>query len=273
MRNMRLAIVALSFALAANTATAGNCDYGSLEGDEITFKQTYPGGEKYGYQSWYASTDVGADSLPYAPYVGRRGKVDKGVVRGRFNTEFKRVVLANCDVVYARLINGQMPEGAYSGLDLELGKLLVGKQVWIDQTQVARPQTLATLEGDVSYPLTHLEAVTVEDLYLAAIGHAYGSGPFFLKVKKASGEQGYIAFNTRYFHTRDPIPAGTSQKIADAIKGQRVALGMTADQVILSWGKPEDVNRSVGSWGIHEQWVYGEQYVYLENGKVTSFQD
>ena len=51
--------------------------------------------------------------------------------------------------------------------------------------------------------------------------------------------------------------------------------GMTADQVRASWGAPSDVNRSVGSWGVHEQWVFGSSsatYVYLENGIVTSWQ-
>jgi hypothetical protein len=52
--------------------------------------------------------------------------------------------------------------------------------------------------------------------------------------------------------------------------------GMTAEQVIASWGRPRDINRTVGSWGVHEQWVYGEfggPYVYLEDGVVTSWQN
>ena len=40
-----------------------------------------------------------------------------------------------------------------------------------------------------------------------------------------------------------------------------------------SWGQPDDINRSVGSWGVHEQWVYGDEYLYFENGKLTSWQD
>jgi len=54
-----------------------------------------------------------------------------------------------------------------------------------------------------------------------------------------------------------------------------VRLGMTADQVRKSsWGKPSSINRSVGSYGVHEQWVYGgNNYIYLENGRVTSIQN
>ena len=54
-----------------------------------------------------------------------------------------------------------------------------------------------------------------------------------------------------------------------------VAIGMTASQVRASnWGRPEKINRSSGSYGTHEQWVYGgHNYVYLQNGIVTSIQN
>ena len=41
-----------------------------------------------------------------------------------------------------------------------------------------------------------------------------------------------------------------------------------------SLGVPYDVNRSVYTNLIKEQWVYGSDvYVYVENGIVTSWQD
>lgn len=41
-----------------------------------------------------------------------------------------------------------------------------------------------------------------------------------------------------------------------------------------SWGLPEDINRTVGAWGVHEQWIYpGNVYLYFENGILTSWQD
>lgn len=60
-------------------------------------------------------------------------------------------------------------------------------------------------------------------------------------------------------------------------------IGMSEDQLILSWGLPNDRNNSVYSFGVNSQWVYGNpiygaDYVYLEgkdkdNMKVTSWQD
>ncbi len=59
------------------------------------------------------------------------------------------------------------------------------------------------------------------------------------------------------------------------INDNRVVIGMTKEMVTASIGYPQDINRSVGSWGVHEQWVYSKRgiYVYFENEKVTSFQD
>ncbi len=46
-----------------------------------------------------------------------------------------------------------------------------------------------------------------------------------------------------------------------------VVIGFTEEMVLLSWGKPEKINRA--SYG--DQWVYDGQYLYFENGKLKSF--
>ena len=55
-----------------------------------------------------------------------------------------------------------------------------------------------------------------------------------------------------------------------------VSIGMTSRQVIedSSWGKPQSVNRTTNQYGVREQWVYGgRNYLYFENGKLTSIQN
>lgn len=68
-----------------------------------------------------------------------------------------------------------------------------------------------------------------------------------------------------------------SKRIRNCILEEKICLKMTKEQVEASWGKPRDINRTVGSWGVHEQWIYGEiphsNYLYFENGKLTSWQD
>lgn len=53
----------------------------------------------------------------------------------------------------------------------------------------------------------------------------------------------------------------------------RVLIGMTKAMCIDSWGYPQDINETIGSYGTHEQWVYGNgTYLYFENGKLTTIQ-
>ena len=50
-------------------------------------------------------------------------------------------------------------------------------------------------------------------------------------------------------------------------------IGMTDEMALISLGNPNSNNRSVGSWGVHEQWVYKGMYLYFENGKLKSYQN
>ena len=63
-----------------------------------------------------------------------------------------------------------------------------------------------------------------------------------------------------------------SNEICNIVAARLIQRGMTAEQVRAAWGKPQRNNESVGAWGTHEQWVYGDTYVYFENGLMTSWQ-
>ena len=78
-----------------------------------------------------------------------------------------------------------------------------------------------------------------------------------------------------------------SEEASSAILRGDLLIGMRAEVVVAVLGKPYDINRTTGSWGVHEQWCYLNPateryypgwerlkyaYVYLENGKVTSWQ-
>jgi hypothetical protein len=63
---------------------------------------------------------------------------------------------------------------------------------------------------------------------------------------------------------------------ANRIINHETWIGMTTFEAIASLGLPKDVNKTEGTFGIHEQWVYGEipytKYLYFENGKLTIIQ-
>ena len=62
---------------------------------------------------------------------------------------------------------------------------------------------------------------------------------------------------------------------AEKIVDGRYWIGMTDKMCKQSLGKPNDINRDVGAWGVHEQWIYERKglYIYFENGYCTSYQD
>lgn len=56
---------------------------------------------------------------------------------------------------------------------------------------------------------------------------------------------------------------------------ERIRMGINRCTLYAAWGYPERINRTVGSWGVHAQLIYGDYgpYVYLNNGIVRSWQD
>lgn len=61
---------------------------------------------------------------------------------------------------------------------------------------------------------------------------------------------------------------------ADLILAGKVKIGWSKEMCLESWGKPESINKTTGSYGVNEQWVYGNSnYLYFENGKLTDIQN
>ena len=52
----------------------------------------------------------------------------------------------------------------------------------------------------------------------------------------------------------------------------KLRLGINESECEIICGSPIKKNVSEGEWGKHEQWVYDDKFIYLENGKVTSIQ-
>ncbi|MEW6304967.1 MAG: hypothetical protein AB1705_15945 [Verrucomicrobiota bacterium] len=60
--------------------------------------------------------------------------------------------------------------------------------------------------------------------------------------------------------------------VFEAISNEKVHVGMTADQVLLAWGKPRARHRASSAEGTTERWVYEQQTVYISNGICTGVQ-
>jgi hypothetical protein len=62
---------------------------------------------------------------------------------------------------------------------------------------------------------------------------------------------------------------------AQRILNHQYWLGMTTNMAKSSLGTPDDINRTVNTFGIREQWVYRTKdvYLYFKDGVLESFQD
>jgi hypothetical protein len=63
------------------------------------------------------------------------------------------------------------------------------------------------------------------------------------------------------------------------IKGE-VFIGMTTEQALFSWGRPDQMDRRDGSWGSIEKWLYGVdsqgeafKYLHFRNGRLDDWKD
>lgn len=103
-------------------------------------------------------------------------------------------------------------------------------------------------------------------------------GPSHLKggyvLKFDNGKTGWMSDTEVLVSLSESEHAERVKEKADCDRRGGVSVGMTRAQVYAScWGKPQTINKTVGSYGTHEQLVYGgSNYLYLENGIVRSIQ-
>jgi hypothetical protein len=114
--------------------------------------------------------------------------------------------------------------------------------------------------------------------FMAAISDYLGGSPEERQRIKTEQAERLAAERERQFAEQerqrtDTCIKGLSLEEAALVRERKLRLGMSEAGLMCSWGDPSSVNRSVGSWGVHKQFVYGRVYVYVENGKVTSWQD
>jgi hypothetical protein len=166
---------------------------------------------------------------------------------------------------------------------------VLGKTLWVRETGAAPydEQTKAR-KGDysISTPIPgRLEPVQVTDVVLTEAkrtplrllllwnGAKYFQDVGFDDAPFDFGEIRHLYRIQDTFLDVDPLSFHWSEGVLSAIKERRIVIGMSAEQVLLSWGEPKKKNRTVTASGTSEQWVYPVgQYAYLDNGVLTSMQ-
>lgn len=262
---------ALLGVLVLPTAVFGStCDYRSINGTEFVFAEQPKHLQHYGYLLWQ-KTPQPPGRLPYDEYVGKRGKFTGKIVTdstGVFKTY--EAVTEGCEQLYLPTLDKPIPEiGMFQGIillsDLADARALVGKTIFINKAAKAVAAIRPDDSGEKTLEIEQAEACAVDDVRAESFP--------MLVVHCKSKARGLLRYDKRYIWLQNPIDPKWNARTIGLIHAQKIAVGMTASQVKISWGEPEHVNETVGSWGKHEQWVYeSNQYVYFENGRVTSMQ-
>lgn len=160
---------------------------------------------------------------------------------------------------------------------------------------ITRSSSPSTDTPQVSQAVPDVPSITEE--YKASLAQTFcdeRSKPYtravnlsdFIAMAEADGKEVNLRPANGVYPTKD-----NCKKVADIclnvwnkeecedIATRKIWIGMDDDQLMLSWGLPDDRNNTVSSWGVRSQWVYGlGEYVYLEGKsnnelKVTSWQN
>jgi hypothetical protein len=162
---------------------------------------------------------------------------------------------------------------------------LIGKTLWILSSAITTYDEASGKFGSVK--VKKFSPVTVTDVVVGWYNHE----PIRLILKSENGDEGFqdvdisgtnvskqlrdLSHIDKSFSRADPKKAHPWPKaIWDAIQNEKVAIGMTEEQVRMSWGVPKSISQTVTAAGKSEQWVYGTgAYVYVTGGLVTGIQN
>ena len=259
--------------------------------------------QHYGYQELYqdpsgSSKNAGSDYAPlrYEDYAGRIVRV-VGIGRGHlpngdFVDEADLQLEGDKKMIHGDIDHGCMTDTA-SVSDLETARALYqGKTLWLAADHLSTydpqkdaadvPASSARQEAFGKIAVKQYSPVKVLDIKSGW----YASAPTRFVVQEESGQEGYVDVHmsdtnipknlqglNRFegtFLTADPrLTYPWPAKVWAALENKQVFLGMTASQVRMSWGPPQETH-SVAGQAETEQWVYEAAHMLtLKDGVLT----
>ena len=70
------------------------------------------------------------------------------------------------------------------------------------------------------------------------------------------------------------------ERAIDKIIKNEIFKGMTTDQALFSWGRPDNIEQRDGSWGTIEKWLYGidsqghsYKYLLFKDGRLDDWKE
>ena len=235
--------------------------------------------QQFGYQELYQDADKAYTPLRYEDYAGRIVRV-RGIGHGRAaNGEiFDEADLQLEDT--KEVIHGDLEQGCMNDVgpvsDLEQArKRYSGKTLWYsDDTLKSENRKIKVKQY---LPVKVLEIVP----------GWYAPVPIRFVVQTKTGQRGYVdvhmsdtnvtaslqsrsRFEDTFLETDPRKTYAWSPKVWSAIEKKEVFIGMTAQQVRMSWGDPKE-NDPLSNSGHQEKWVYDRSHILtLKNSRLIA---
>jgi|TARA_B100001971_G_C18106394_1_gene491758 hypothetical protein len=234
----------------------------------------------------------GLKEYKYEDLVNKKGKIIG--LKLRNNDYWKDWIIQLEDGTYLKTIvkEKQIEEGHISHTyfvdDLDSVKTnMIGKSIWLnhitkgeitDDYYSVFVHTDLRKKNLLQIPFNRFDKVEIVDVIPFSITPF--DIPFYLKIKSDKNKIGYIKYRddvNRFpripYFVFNPLPNEWGDEIINMIKDGVISIGMTKEQVRISWGNPLKINLSSYGSSLMEQYVYlDNQYIYFENGVVSSFQ-
>lgn len=266
------------------------CQFHSIPGETVLFRTREAQFWNDGYPAWHLDTDRASPTLDYRGYAGRRGKLQPSLIKeAGTGLGWAAVVLDNCNTVYTSTLalpqevamrDVKNKRSIYSVEDRLKASEFVGRDIYFNKNGNHTFPGLLRVEPAgprqrIFTDVLHLERLHVEAVITKEVGYSLIQSGLLFRVKTDDGKLGYLPFDEKLFFNNDPRNIQWGDETYQAIGNQRVNLGFTKDQVLLSWGSPKKILQSYSNGQI-EQWEYSgereDSYLYFFNGVLLKAQ-
>jgi hypothetical protein len=257
-------------------------NYKQLIGQELYLKPKHKDLRKYGYDYFYRSLEPSnitstankfkcCDSYnsKYNALQGKNFKVIDAVADKKSYSKYG----------YLKLEMIETGEETYFRYDTEydfnfpfviMGHFNKLKEQYLDEEVLVRTKKVINIDSGQEMPIITGEYHKVIDVTLDAeyftlslILQNNEGAKFLYDVELKDRDPSRIVFK----EVAEIYKKKYGQEDWKKILNGKVVTGWSEEMVILSWGKPEDINRA--SYG--DQWIYDNQYLYFKDGFLTSF--
>lgn len=164
------------------------------------------------------------------------------------------------------------PAGVVDEDKVRKAQALVGKTLWF--TSSVAGEMYERLDNLTPYKVASIElgkSGVCQDI-LMVVQHS--GRPAKIPVMQSPDGNFKLCYGKKMYE-REPSPTelGIKPFEYEAIKNKQVQPGMSEDALLLTFGVPDRVNRTVTQNRLMKQYIYNHRYVYVENGIVTTVQD